>query len=59
MPIITDTDNFVYDNDFGPEENFTKWRIANHEERSAWGDKLYTLEESREIFNSLFKNILK
>lgn len=59
MPIITDTNNFVYDKEISPEENFTKWRIANHEERSAWGDKLYTFEESREVFNSLFKNILK
>tara|TARA_R110000803_G_scaffold41704_4_gene89601 strand:+ start:6943 stop:7134 length:192 start_codon:yes stop_codon:yes gene_type:complete len=46
--------SFSYDRTKSIDENFTQWRLANHEERSAWGDALLTREEAKDVFESLF-----
>jgi hypothetical protein len=55
MVIIRNTEfKFTYNQSKSVDENFIKWRILNHEERSAWGDDLLTQEESRQVFESMY-----
>lgn len=54
-PIINNKDYFFkYDTNKSVDENFTVWRIMNHEERSAYGEALHTYEEGLEIFEKQY-----
>ena len=45
---------FTYDSGRPYDENFTEWRLKNHEERSAYNEALLTPTEAQEIFDKLF-----
>ena len=45
---------FNYDTSKSVDENFTAWRIMNHEERSAYGEALHTFEEGLAIFEKQY-----
>ena len=45
---------FTYDSGRSYSENFTEWRLKNHEERSAYNEALLTPTEAQEIFDKLF-----
>lgn len=56
MTIQTFDDGFTFTYDSGRSysENFTEWRLKNHEERSAYNEALLTVTEAQEIFDKLF-----
>lgn len=45
---------FTYDPQRSYNENFTEWRLKNHEERSAYNEALLTPDEAEAIFDKLF-----
>jgi len=45
---------FTYDPQRPYNENFTEWRLKNHEERSAYNEALLTPDEAEAIFDKLF-----
>ena len=54
-PIINNKDYFFkYDTNKSVDDNFTTWRIMNHEERSAYGEALHSYEEGLEIFEKQY-----
>lgn len=54
-PIIkSDNYSFKYETDKSVDENFTTWRILNHEERSDWGDDLLTWDEAKKAFETQY-----
>lgn len=60
VPIISDENyRFTYDKSKSVDENFTTWRILNHEERSAYGDDLLSLEKAQEVFETQYSVTVK
>jgi|TARA_B110000858_G_scaffold195689_1_gene252669 hypothetical protein len=55
MPITQSEFQFTYDDKGSPAENFNVWFVLNAQERSAWGDTMYSREEALEVFNNLFE----
>ncbi len=55
MPIIIEGQyNFTYDHSESVQTNFDNWRILNHEERSAWGEALLTVDEAKDLFEAQY-----
>ena len=45
---------FKYDDNATFEQNFSYWSALNTEERIAFNEKPYSLEEQKQIFSELF-----
>ena len=46
---------FIYDKDSSYENNFNRWYNMNCAERSDYNERLYSEEEGKLVFNSMFK----
>lgn len=46
--------NFKYDRRQSYEINFESWKVMNDEERQSFGERLYSSEESKRIFYSMY-----
>ena len=49
---------FYYNNNNSYESNFRTWRILNDKERREYKEKMYSEDEARTVFDSLYKNKL-
>ena len=49
---------FYYNNNNSYESNFRTWKILNDKERREYKEKMYSEDEARIVFDSLYKNKL-
>ena len=47
---------FYYNNNNSYESNFRTWKILNDKERREYKEKIYSEDEARTVFDSLYKN---
>ena len=46
--------DFTYDNDESAITNFNLWYSINCEERSGYGEKIYTFDQAKSVFENIY-----
>lgn len=50
-------ETFVYDKSISYEANYSAWRIMNNDERHKYGQRTYSDEEARAVFERQYKAV--